>query len=98
MSTAAAINTVSAETLQYAPLALAAVTGVEQAAKGLPGETKAQIALGVLTASAQVGAAVPSPTVEAISGFALLIAQLVGILNASGVFTHSKAPAPVSAA
>lgn len=92
MSTTTSITDVTNDTLTYAPLALSAITSVEAAASGLPGATKSQIAVNVIMAAAQVGTAVPIPTVQAISG---LVELLVAILNASNIFKHApKAIAP----
>jgi hypothetical protein len=81
------MNPPLAAVMQYAPLALSAVTGVEAAAASLPGATKSQIAVSVILAAAQTASAVPVPEVQAI---AALVAMFVGILNASGIFKHSK--------
>jgi hypothetical protein len=83
------VSTITTDTLQYAPLALSAVTGVEAAAAGLPGETKSQIAINMVLAAAQTGEAVPVPQVQAVSA---LVALLVSILNATGMFSHKPKP------
>lgn len=96
MSTVTALNTLTNETLTFAPLALSTVASLEAAASGLPGQTKSQIAVNVVMAAAQVGTAVPVPTVQAVSG---LVELLVAILNASGLFSHAKkaaVPVPIS--
>lgn len=86
-------NTISTEALAYAPLALQAVTGIEAAAAHLPGDTKAQIAVNIVLAAAQVAEGVPVPQVQAV---AALVSLFVGILNATGLFSHKATPAPVN--
>jgi hypothetical protein len=69
----------------WLPAVLSGVVAVEIVMKDAPGETKAQIVLGAITAGAEVGQAVPQPDVQSISR---LISGVVGALNQQGVFSH----------
>lgn len=81
------------QTMVYAPLALSAVTSIEQAAAQLPGETKSQMAVNIILAGAAAAQNVPIPSVEAA---ATLVSIFVGILNATGVFKHKAKTAPAT--
>ena len=94
MNLTTAVNQIDTATLQYAPLALSTIGSIEQAAAGLPGETKAQIAISVIQAAAVAGESVPIPQVAAISE---MINLFVAILNATGLFNHHAAAAPAAA-
>lgn len=76
--------------LQYLPYVLGAVQGVETALAGATGATKKQAVLTAITAAGSVGEQVPEPHVALISK---MIDTVVGMLNASGLFSHST-PAP----
>lgn len=89
------INQIDSAALANLPLAFNAVTAIEAAAKPLPGESKAQLAANVVLAGAAAAQGVPIPAVQAVSG---LVALIVSILNATGVFNHGpkfSAPAKV---
>lgn len=73
--------------LKYLPSVLAGVTAVEAAIKA-PGATKKQIVLGAITAGAAAAEQTPNTEVAAIGA---LIDNVVGTLNATGVFAKSAA-------
>jgi len=81
---------------QYLPVVLQGVVAIEAATHGLPGATKKQIVLQVITAGAGVAQSIPQAQVQQIGG---LIDTVVGALNKSGVFVKDTpplvAPAPV---
>lgn len=79
--------------LKYFPYVLQAVVAVE-AAVAAPGATKKQVVLNSIQNVAKVGEEVSQATIATISA---LIDSTVSALNASGVFAHSPAPAPVPA-
>lgn len=91
MSFTAEIQNINDQTLKYAPSVLATVAAVESAAAGLPGQTKADIALNIVMAGAAGASNVPIPQVQSIAS---LISLFVGILNATGIFRHKTPPAP----
>jgi hypothetical protein len=93
MSTTTTLNNISAQTLAYAPVALSAISSVEAADAAIPGVTKKQIAVNMILAGSQIAEGVPVPSVAAAG---LLINLLVSILNATGIFSHKAAPAPVA--
>lgn len=67
------------------PNILAAVVNVENTVQA-SGSTKKAIVLSSIDAAAKVGEVVPNPMVAGISA---LVDQVVGVLNSSGIFTHS---------
>jgi hypothetical protein len=79
------LSTLTSSVTVYAPVALGAIASVEAADASIPGPTKAQIAVNIVLAAAQVGEGVPVPAVSDIS---TLVDVLVGSLNATGIFQH----------
>jgi hypothetical protein len=90
MSVINAVNKIDALSLQYAPQVLASVGAVEAAAANSPALTKEQIVINTVLAGAQVASSLPIPSV---AGIASLVTLFVGILNATGVFSHKAKPA-----
>ena len=68
----------------YLPVVISAVTSIEAAFKGTPGETKKQIALDIIKAGATAAEQIPEAHVQQVAG---LIDTVVGVLNKSGLFT-----------
>ncbi len=89
MSFTSTVDQINTETAKYAPAVLQGVLAVEQAAKGLPGQTKEQLIVDAIVAGANAAQNVPIPQVQ---GIAALVALFVTIFNAAGLFRH-KAPA-----
>ncbi len=87
MSFVNTVNTINANAAVYAPAAINGVLAVEQAAAGLPGQTKSDIVVNTIVtgtqAAAKIGEALPVPSVQAVSA---LVDIIVSILNAAGVF------------
>ncbi len=71
---------------KYLPIVIQAVSAIETALKGAPGETKRQVILDAITAGAKQGETVPE---SHIAGISLLIDQVVGTLNATNFFSHA---------
>lgn len=88
--TAQPFTSIPADVQRFQPIALAAVTSIEAAHPALPGQTKSEMAVNIIMAAAQVGEGVPIPQVQAISG---LVADIVGLLNTIGLFSHHAKPA-----
>ena len=86
MSVTTKINTIDQAAANYAPAILTGIIAVEQAAKGLPGDSKASIVINTIAAGAQAAQGVPVPSVQ---GIAALVNLMVAILNAAGLFKHS---------
>jgi hypothetical protein len=95
MSLVTTIGKIDDVSMQFAPIVLANVAAVEAAAAGLPGQTKADIVLNAVMASAHAAEGVPIPSVQ---GIAALIEMFVTILSVSGVFKHKAKPGLISAA
>jgi len=71
--------------LSLLPGILQGVTAVEAALKGAPGQTKKQTVMAAIGAAAAVGETLPEDHVKLVSA---LVDQVVGVFNASGVFSH----------
>jgi flagellar biosynthesis protein FliQ len=88
VSTLSTVNTITNETLTYAPAVLAGVQVAETT--GASGSSKLQAVVNGVLAASQAGEAVPNATVAGISA---LVNLVVSIFNATGIFSH-KAAAP----
>ena len=88
MSTLTTVNQIDTAAATYAPAILGGVIAVEQAAKGLPGQTKADLVVNTILAGSQAAEGVPIP---AVAGIAALVNLFVQILNAAGLFKHAGA-------
>lgn len=75
---------------KYLPVILQAIMAVEGAIGAGNGATKKQIVLAAIQAAAKVGETVDQKTVTMLSS---LVDEIVGLLNASGIFGHAPAPA-----
>lgn len=83
MSVTSTVNQIDAQAAKYAPAVLQGVLAVEAAAKGLPGQTKADLVINTIQAGAAAAQNVPVP---AVAGIAALVNLFVSILNAAGIF------------
>lgn len=81
-----------AKILGFLPSILAGIKAVEDIVGGGHGQTKKAIVLSAVQTAAQTGETIDNPTVQAISA---TIDHVVGLLNSSGIFTHST-PAPAA--
>ena len=72
----------------YLPVVLQTVTTVEATLQNVPGASKKQVAMDIITAAATAGEQFPEAHVQQVSG---LVDVVVGSLNKSGVFA-AKAP------
>lgn len=86
MSTLSTVNTITSDTLVYAPAVLAGVQAAEVSAA--PGTTKLQAVVNGVLAASQAGEAVPNATV---AGISMLVNLVVSIFNATGLFSHKAA-------
>lgn len=84
------IQQITEETIKYAPLTVQAIVAIEQAAKGMPGQSKREIAIQTIQTSARVAQGVPNTSV---AGIGALVDLLVTVFNATGLFTKAKAGA-----
>jgi hypothetical protein len=76
--------------LAYLPVVLQTVTSVEASIANVPGTSKKQVAMDIITTVAGAGEKLPEAHVQQISG---LVDVVVGTLNKSGVFATSPAKA-----
>lgn len=84
MSLNAEVQNINAEALKYTPSVVQTVLAVEQAAAGLPGQNKNEIAVNCILAGSQaVMTTVPNQTVQ---GLAALVSLIVSVLNLTGIF------------
>lgn len=91
MSTASTINTITTQTLSYAPAVIAGVQAAELS--GASGETKAQAVVNAVLAGSGAAESATNPNV---AGIASLVNLFVSIFNATGLFSH-KATVPAVA-
>jgi hypothetical protein len=75
--------------LTYLPTVLQGVVAVEAALKGAPGVVKKQVILNAIQAGAATAEKIPQ---QDVAGIGALIDNVVGTLNASGLFTKTTAP------
>lgn len=81
--------------LRYFPLVTAGVDTLQTVAASVPGSDRKQILLNALHVGAQIGESFPNADVQLISA---LVDNVVGSLNAAGVFSKGSAPAAVPVA
>ncbi len=74
----------------YLPVVLQAVTTVEATLQNVPGASKKQVAMDIITAAATAGEQFPEAHVQQVSG---LVDVVVASLNKSGVFASKTATA-----
>ena len=74
----------------YLPVVLQTVTTVESTLRNVPGASKKQVAMDIITAAAAAGEQFPEAHVQQVSG---LVDVVVTSLNKSGVFGSKTAPA-----
>ena len=73
--------------LSYLPSILKTVVAVEEVAKGLPGQSRKQIVLDIISTGAKGAEEIPEEHVKVIG---TLIDTVVSALNKSGLFSKSK--------
>lgn len=87
MSTTAAINTITTNTLQYAPAVLAGIQAAEAVAPSASGSSKQVAVVSSVLQGIEVGSGAlessPNPTVASV---ALLVNLFVSIFNSLGIF------------
>lgn len=80
------LQTIEGDVAKLAPLALSVVSSIEKTLKGSKGADKKSVAVQLITDITQVLGVSGNVTAE---GIGQLVDTLVGILNATGLFSHS---------
>jgi hypothetical protein len=87
------LTTIEGDVAKLAPIALNVIASVEKTLKTAAGQTKKAVAVELIGNLAAVATASGNPVA---AGIGDLVDTIVGVLNATGLFTHSTPAAPAT--